>query len=93
MKPTHDPALLQRVREQFCLVCGDTPCDPDHVKTRGAGGGDTIDNVMPLCRRHHTERGTLGIASMVNKYPGIYRWMVTHGREDILEKATRFNRG
>jgi hypothetical protein len=34
----------------MCLSCGDPLSDPDHVKTRGAGGGDAEGNVRPLCR-------------------------------------------
>lgn len=88
-----DHDLLAKVRAQHCLVCGTTPSDPDHVTTRGAGGGDLRDNLMPLCRRHHEERHRKGIASLVNLYSGVYRWMVEMGRDDILEKAARFNRG
>ena len=33
------------------------PCtaglDPHHIKTRGAGGGDTRSNLISLCRGHH----------------------------------------
>jgi hypothetical protein len=27
--------------------------DPHHIKTRGSGGGDTLENGITLCRRHH----------------------------------------
>ena len=44
---------LDWIRLSRCLVCRKTPCDPHHVKTRGAGGKDE-NNVVPLCRQHHT---------------------------------------
>jgi len=51
-----------------CLVCRDTPCDPAHIKSRGAGGGDVPFNVMPLCRNHHTEQHQIGIVTFVQRY-------------------------
>ena len=60
--------------------------DPDHVTTRGAGGGDTPDNVMPLCRRHHSERHQIGIGQMIRKYPSYRTWLQLAERTDILEQ-------
>lgn len=48
-----DPAMLAEIRSQPCVVCGATPSDAAHIKSRGAGGDDTADNLMPLCREHH----------------------------------------
>jgi hypothetical protein len=40
------------------MLSGNGECwgglDIHHIDTRGSGGGDTIDNVILLCRRHHT---------------------------------------
>lgn len=41
--------------------------EPDHVKTRGAGGGDR-GNLVPCCAIHHRERHTIGIRSFEEKY-------------------------
>lgn len=60
--------------------------DPDHVTTRGAGGGDTPTNVMPLCRKHHTERHMIGIGSMISKYPAYKTWLQLAERTDILDQ-------
>ena len=46
------------------MVCGMTPSDPDHLRTRGAGG----EFVWPLCRAHHVERHQIGIRTFVKKY-------------------------
>lgn len=44
-----------------CCACGSPPpSDPDHVRTRGAGGKD-LGNVVPLCRRCHSQRHDLGL--------------------------------
>jgi len=45
----------------MCLACGEPVGDPDHIRTRGAGGDDEQANLRPLCRAHHDARhaGTL----------------------------------
>ena len=52
----------------FCCICGAPGemhedgkryLDPSHVKSRGSGGGDQ-GNLVPKCRRHHTQFGTIG---------------------------------
>lgn len=43
------------VSERGCLVCGHTPCDPHHYPVRASHGGkDSEDNLVPLCRLHHS---------------------------------------
>jgi len=48
-------------------VCGRRDPDPDHIKTRGAGGTDA-NNVWPLCWVHHDERHTQGIVTFAKAY-------------------------
>lgn len=50
-----------------CLVCGRGPSDAAHVKSRGSGGGYR-DNLVPLCREHHTEQHQIGIDTFQMKY-------------------------
>ena len=43
-----------------CETCGARAVDIHHIEARGMGGtkkGDTIDNLMALCREHHLEYG------------------------------------
>jgi 5-methylcytosine-specific restriction endonuclease McrA len=52
-----------------CSVCGMYgPSDVDHIKTRGSGGGDSLGNLQSLCRRHHTEKGAIGVKTFFKKY-------------------------
>jgi hypothetical protein len=44
-------SYAELVRSLPCLVCERTPCDPHHVKSRGAGGKQS--DLVPLCREHH----------------------------------------
>jgi len=41
--------------------------DPHHVVSRGAGGPDA-ENIVPLCRYHHSEFGNIGIAQFEVNY-------------------------
>ena len=79
--------VLEMVRKQRCCACGAWPSDPHHVTTKGAGGGDTGDNVMPLCRRHHTEWHQRGPSLVCSKYGPVLEWLKAHERQDILIKA------
>lgn len=40
-----------------CLVCGEPvrQSSVHHIKTRGAGGHDVVENLVTLCRPHHDE--------------------------------------
>ena len=69
-----DPALLELVRHQPCIIpdCGAVPCDPSHIRSRGAGGPDTSWNVVPMCRPHHTEWHAVGITKFISKYPRFF---------------------
>jgi len=63
---------LDYIRRQFCLVCGNTPCDPDHLEARGMGGANKDGfkdySCIPLCREHHTERHQFGNQKFEYKY-------------------------
>lgn len=67
-----DNEAMQEARERPCAVCGArAPSDPHHLKSRGSGGGDEPDNLLSLCRRHHTEVHQIGGITFLNKYPHI----------------------
>lgn len=55
-----------------CLVCSRTPTDVAHIKTKGSGGTLHPENVMPLCREHHTEQHKIGIVTFIKKYPSVF---------------------
>ncbi|HEY3562569.1 MAG TPA: DUF222 domain-containing protein [Kribbella sp.] len=44
-------------RDRGCVVCGAPPimCDAHHLISWLDGGGTTIENLVLLCRRHHTD--------------------------------------
>ena len=59
---------LALVRAMDCFICGTRPVDVDHIKSRGAGGGDDLPNLQALCRSHHVERHTIGIKQFLKRY-------------------------
>ena len=60
---------LDFIRSQPCLVCMMTVTDPDHIMARGRGEAKRMDFCcVPLCRKHHSERGQIGDAEFETKY-------------------------
>ena len=86
--------LLAVVRTLPCLACserhpglaidsisdGYSQSQPHHVTSRGAGGDDVAENLMPLCMWHHIEIHKIGLSSMSDRYPTIKRWLILAGR-------------
>jgi hypothetical protein len=62
--------------------------DPHHITGRGAGGSDTADNCIPLCREHHNEVEApfKGMGWMLKQYPALVDWLERAGRYDVLER-------
>lgn len=55
-----------------CLVCKTTPSDPAHVKSYASGGPDAEFNLIPLCRKCHTEQHKIGQMTFIHKYLAVY---------------------
>lgn len=80
-KASEEQPYLAYIRSQPCLLAGrswfgrnggehvhrcNSPSDPHHVKTKGAGGHDR--DTVPLCRAAHTEVHTIGTQSFATRY-------------------------
>lgn len=59
---------LERIRAFGCFICGQKPCDADHIKSRGSGGGDEMTNLNALCRSHHIEKHSIGTKRFFDRY-------------------------
>ena len=71
-KRVRNEEVLSIVRQKPCFACGkEGPSDPHHVRSRGAGGGDTLENLYALCREHHQMIHAVGPAIMLKRFP----WM------------------
>jgi hypothetical protein len=79
--------LIETVRGLPCMGCGEKPSDAHHITTRAAGGDDVPENLIPLCRAHHSMWHQMGAAYMVSKFPCVKHWLKGAGREDILLKS------
>ena len=86
-----DRRLLDTYAELGCVVCGTKPSDPDHVKTKGSGGDDVPENVWPLCRKHHDEKGK-GLTTFVEAHPHLAFVLINKGWEydPVVEKWRRY---
>jgi 5-methylcytosine-specific restriction endonuclease McrA len=58
-----------------CLICVNNG-ELHHIKTRKSGGCDSVFNLMPLCRAHHTQVHQIGINSFAEKYPVVKDWLI-----------------
>ncbi len=82
-----DPELLAVFRTFPCLACGRSPSDAHHITTKGAGGGDVPENLMPLCREHHTLWHQRGPGHMIRTFSRVRGWLEHWDRTDILKHA------
>ena len=85
-KKEKDPELLELYRNSPCLICGSTPSDPHHLTTTGSGGGDNVQNLVSLCRKHHTEIHSIGMHKFSFKYPEFLDVLEELERWDLLSK-------
>lgn len=67
-QPLRCRAHREWVKSLGCCVpgCRRTEIDPNHITTRGAGGGD--DTCVNMCRWHHTEWHQIGRLTWQRKY-------------------------
>lgn len=67
-----DKKALEKVRKKPCCCCGTWQLiHAHHIKSRGSGGPDTLNNLLPLCFRHHTEIHQIGLTKMLDLYSGL----------------------
>lgn len=81
--------LFEFVKTMQCVACGGCGGDAHHVTSKGAGGGDEVRNLMPLCREHHTAWHKMGPKKMCEKFPGVRTWLELANRTDVFERMTR----
>lgn len=67
-------ANLDLMRRLPCEVCAVTPVEVHHWKTKGAGGGDDLTNLHPLCIVHHRQFHHMGAKTFWKKYGEAITW-------------------
>ena len=85
-KRVQDKALIEALQDVGCVICDESPNDVHHVTTRGAGGHDTLQNLMPLCRYHHQKVHSIGLISFAKRYEAVNDWLKDYGRLDLIEE-------
>lgn len=89
-KRIQDRDLLDDVKSRPCCACGTIhTVDPAHLISVGAGGHDTEENVVPLCRRHHIESHKIGLYKFAKRYPGFQMELIRKGWEFNDDKKLR----
>lgn len=83
-----NPALLRQVSGGPCVVCR-KPSDAAHIRGRGAGGDDEPNNVMPLCREHHSLQHALGWVTMAERHPAVFYALHQRGWEIVIQLGVR----
>lgn len=73
---------------KICLICRLRDADNHHVKSRGSGGSDDPFNLVPLCRKHHTEIHQIGTGTFSDKYDVFKNWLLSNGWEynELIKK-------
>jgi hypothetical protein len=64
-------------------VCNTLGCDPCHIQTFAVTLADLESNLIPLCRKHHSEQHQTGIVSFLEKYPIALEHVKTLGFEIV----------
>ena len=64
-----------------CVACGRVPVDRCHIKSRGAGGSDEDDNLISLCREHHSFQHKIGFKALCELFPKVEEELNSKGWE------------
>lgn len=70
--------FLNSYHSKPCAVCG-RKSDPAHIKSRGAGGDDTQEGVLALCRIHHSLSHAYGWAKFCDLFPKVKKILYYKG--------------
>lgn len=77
-KRIKDPKALKAIRELKCVLCG-WKADACHIRSKGAGGDDVEDNLISLCRDHHTQQHSQGWSVFIMKNPSMRELLAKKG--------------
>lgn len=76
-----DRSLIKLLKEGWCLACGLHNPDVHHIKTVKSGGDDSLENCVPVCRRHHSMWHQMGTSFMAEEFESIYEGLKIRGWE------------
>ena len=59
-----------------CVVCGSRrEIVGHHIKSKGSGGDDSKENLIPVCFIHHAEVHQLGLTKLCSRYSNL-KWYI-----------------
>ena len=65
-----DTRLIKKLRAMDCAACmRDGPSVVHHIRTKGSGGPDVFENLLPLCVPCHTDIHLLGPSKFMSRRP------------------------
>lgn len=71
-----------------CACCAQqAPNDMDHLVTKGSGGHDEFNNLVPLCRNCHTLRHKNGISYLIEKFPSYKSYLRMLGQSELITRV------
>lgn len=68
-----------KARPAPCILCGSTPADSCHIRSKGSGGPEEAWNIVRMCRNHHQEQHRIGWPQFLIRYPSLNRELVSMG--------------
>lgn len=81
--------VLETVRNLVCLACASLDpeaareaihdhgirCHPHHLISKGAGGGDVPENILPVCFKHHSLVHAIGLGRFSQEFKVVHDWL------------------
>ena len=55
-------------KKEWCVLCS-REANHHHIKTKGAGGSNEAENILPLCWSHHSILHIVGWNKFLFRYP------------------------
>lgn len=68
-----------------CLVCGASPVDKCHIRSKGSGGSNDECNIILFCRGHHRIQHNIGWYRLCEKFPIVHDALKEKGWEIVKE--------
>lgn len=74
-----NPDLLEKFRRRKCQLCGKSPVDACHIKTKGSGGDDVEWNLLSMCRNCHNLQHLWGFYKLCEQFPFLRQILAQKG--------------
>lgn len=84
MDKIKDKNLCKKYRSISCEVCGSwNEVSGHHIKSKGSGGWDVVENLIGLCFDCHRYVHDHGDNALIKKYPSYERILISKNWESV----------